>query len=132
MVRTVRCTPATRSGRRRKAKQFWDVAAMASTLIDEGDDVADAYITLLVHAGIAASDVICCAKLGEHAAGESHVEAIDLLKKVDKALAKNLDTHLGMKTRSGYSHLPASADDRKKADRAAKRLVDAMAAISGP
>jgi hypothetical protein len=48
-------------------------------LADEAADVADAYVTLLVHAGIAASDVICCARLGEHAQGDNHVEAVALL-----------------------------------------------------
>lgn len=44
-------------------------------LADEAADVSDAYVTLLVHAGIAAADVICCQRLGEHALGDSHAEA---------------------------------------------------------
>lgn len=45
-------------------------------MADENNEVADAYVTLCVHAGIAAPDVICCASLGEHAQGENHSEAI--------------------------------------------------------
>jgi len=38
-----------------------DVEALA----DDANDVADAYVTLCVHAGIAAADVICCTRFGE-------------------------------------------------------------------
>jgi hypothetical protein len=61
-VRTQPCTAAIRQGRLRKAEQFLRAANLVR-------DVADAYSTLCVHAGIAASDVICCARLGEHAQG---------------------------------------------------------------
>ncbi len=79
MARTQPCTQSTHAGRRRKARQFWDAASVVRGLADEAADVADAYVTLLVHAGIAASDVICCARLGEHAQGDNHVEAVALL-----------------------------------------------------
>jgi len=39
-------------------------AGMVRDLVDENGDVADAYVTLCVHAGIAAADVICCASFG--------------------------------------------------------------------
>lgn len=47
--------------------------------------MTDAYVPLCVHAGIAASDVVCCAKLGEHAQGENHDEAVGLLAPVGEA-----------------------------------------------
>lgn len=79
MGRTVRCAPATRQGRLRKARQFADAAEVVADLADDADDVADAYVTLLVHAGIAAADVLCCARLGEHAMGDNHNDAVALL-----------------------------------------------------
>jgi len=58
----------------RKAEQFLRAADLVRDVADERGDVADAFATLCVHAGIAASDVICCARLGEHAQGENQSE----------------------------------------------------------
>ncbi len=44
------------------------------------DDLAEAYVTMCVHAGIAAADVICCWRLNVHHQGESHEEAVTLLR----------------------------------------------------
>lgn len=99
-------------------------ADMIRELVDGHGEVADAYVTLCVHAGIAAADVICCASLGEHAQGEHHSEAIDLLAKADKDVAKHLRTLLNLKTKAGYSHTPATADEFKRAGRAAEALVE--------
>lgn len=85
----------------------------------------DAYVTECVHAGIAAADVICCSRLGKHAIGENHQEAVDLLAQADRDLAKDLSTLLKMKTSSGYSDLPTSTKRHAQASRAMKRLVDA-------
>ncbi|MGH2625206.1 MAG: hypothetical protein ACRDHY_00975, partial [Anaerolineales bacterium] len=70
MGSTKRCPPATRAGRLAKAGQFYLAAETIETIIDDRE-IADAYVTLCIHAGIAAADAICCAKLGEHAHGES-------------------------------------------------------------
>lgn len=63
--RTKKCTATIRRGRLDKAKQFAETAR----LIEGNDALIDAYVTNCVHAGIAAADVICCARLGEHAIG---------------------------------------------------------------
>jgi hypothetical protein len=125
MARTKPCTPAMRAGRQRKAVQFLEAAQLVRDLANEDSEVSDAYVTLCVHAGIAASDVICCARLGEHAQGESHAEAVALLATADAASAKHLRTLLAAKTKAGYSHLPANADDLKRTARAATALVEA-------
>lgn len=132
MARTQPCTTATRAGRRSKGSQFWEAAEVVRTLADEADDVADAYVTLLVHAGIAAADVICCAATGMHSQGDNHNEAVALLARVDPDLAKNLDVLLRVKTKAGYSYQPASADDMKRAERAARRLIEAMDNLPRP
>lgn len=86
--------------------------------------MGDAYATLCVTAGIAAADVICCALLGKHAAGEDYREAVALLKQADKMAARHLDTLLGMKTRAAYTSTAVSADGIKRAERAAVSLVE--------
>lgn len=119
-----RCTAGTRAGRLAKAEQFLEAASIVEAIVDE-DDLIDAYITLCVHAGIAAADVVCCARLGEHASGQSHEEAKGLLARADKKLADHLGTLLGMKTFAGYSSQRSSKTSRTRAKRAADALVQA-------
>lgn len=101
-----------------------DAANVIHEFADQDADIADVYVTLCVHAGIAASDVICCVNLGQHAKGESHSDAVELLKKVEKDAAKNLNTLLNLKTKSGYSHTPVTVAEFKRAGRAAAALVE--------
>jgi hypothetical protein len=126
--RTRACDEAVTAGRLRKAEQFVDAAETVREFADDELDVADAYVTLCVHAGIAAADVICCVSLGMHAVGESHSEALALLESVrpdGSELAKSLRALLGMKTRAGYAAEPVAAQDRKRAQRQTERLVRA-------
>jgi hypothetical protein len=113
--RTKPCNEALVAGRRRKAVQFFEAAETIRDLTDDEDDVGDVYVTLCVHAGIAAADVLCCRALGRYPAGENHNEAIAELKKVGKQHASDLRVLLGMKTRAGYSSAPVNADQRKRA-----------------
>jgi hypothetical protein len=127
-ARTRQCDAAVTSGRLRKAEQFLEAAETIREFADHEHDVADAHVTLCVHAAIAAADVICCVELGMHAVGENHVEALTLLSKVrpdGPELAKSLRVLLSMKTRVGYGAEPASAEDRKRAQRQTERLARA-------
>jgi hypothetical protein len=119
---------ATIEGRWRKAEQFMEAAATIRDLADDERDVGDAYVTLCIHAGIAAADVVCSIALGEHAQGEDHNAAISHIAKVrpdGRDLGDSLRVLLTMKTRAGYSHERVSASDRKRAGRAAERLLAA-------
>ncbi|WP_222719633.1 hypothetical protein [Actinokineospora xionganensis] len=75
-----------------------DAAVLIREMANENDEVADAYVTLCVHAGIAVADVICRIWLSEHAQGESHGDAVGLLSKANKDAAKHLNTLLKLKT----------------------------------
>lgn len=76
---------AIRTGRWAKAKQFADAADLNLPLNDHDDPGAgDIYVTLAVHAGIAASDVICIGALGMYSATGAHEEALTLVGKVDQ------------------------------------------------
>jgi hypothetical protein len=92
-------------------------------------DQVDAFVTLCVHAGIAAADVICCALLGLHASGESHHEAVALLRRADTKCASDLRVLLALKTKSGYSAESATAANALQARRAATRLVEKAEAV---
>jgi hypothetical protein len=84
-----------------KARQFSDAATLISELASDDSNLGDAYITLCVHASIAAADVICCSRLGVHASGQDHAAAAALLDKADAGLGKELRRLLGLKTSSG-------------------------------
>ncbi|MEZ5381601.1 MAG: hypothetical protein R2754_07365 [Microthrixaceae bacterium] len=124
MGRTVRCSQKQRRGRLAKAVTFSEAAQQLDALADDGTPT-DARIALYVDAGIAAADVICCIALGEHAAGQSHDEAIDLLGRVDKPLTLDLASLLRFKTRTSDGADAATQQQLKTASRAAKRLVGA-------
>ena len=124
--RTRRCDKATRAGRLRKAEQFADAYGLVRDFAGEDGelDVADAAVTLAVHAGIAAADVICCARLGKYAQGDNHGEALALLRSAAPDVERDLSTLLTMKTRAGYSADPANRDMLVRAGRAMNRLMD--------
>ncbi len=111
-----------------KAEQFAQAATVVHELAEEASDVADAYVTLCVHAGIAAADVICAARLGVHAQGERHDEAVALLATVDRGAAKHLGVLLGMKTAAGYGHQPVNRERAVRAGRAMDALIEAARA----
>jgi len=118
---------ATIAGRLAKAQQFMLAADTISELAGDGDDLGDAYVTLCVHAGVAAADVLCCIALGEYVQGDDHNAAAAHLSRVRPEggqLASSLRTLLSMKARAGYGHTPVSSADLKRAQRAARRLVE--------
>ncbi len=119
--RTVVADKQVREGRLANAQQFLQVADDAREL--SGDGVADAAVTLYVHAGIVAADAICARALGAHARGQNHQEAVGLLATVDKGRSTELSVLLGMKTRAGYGHDPISETQLVRAQRAAHALV---------
>lgn len=129
------CSTEVRSGRMLKAEGFLQAAADID-LLDEAGELRDAVVTLHVHAGIAAADVISCVRLGEHSTGENHADAVAVLQRANPSSAKHLRTLLGVKTKAGYSHASASAVEAKKAARAANQLVEdarrVAASTAGP
>lgn len=127
--RAVRADAAAKAGRMAIALQFYEAAELVRELADEAEDVTNAYVTLCVHAGIAAADVRCAAALGEYSRGESHVVAVGLLAKVDKTAAKHLDALLKLKTIAGYGTTTISADRVRRATRAMESLVESARAV---
>ncbi len=126
--RTRPCDERLAAGRLEKATQFLGAAETIRDLADDEADVGDAFVTLCVHAGIAAADYLCCAALGHHAQGDDHEQAVGELKKVrpdGTELGNALGVLLGMKTRAGYDFVSVNAEMRKRAWRRAKQLVDA-------
>ena len=89
MAGTRPCNSAVTEGRLSKAVEFFDAAEHLE------DDMPNAAGDLFVDAGIAASDVICCVRLGVHSSVGTHSEAVSLLGRADKGSEKHLSTLLG-------------------------------------
>jgi hypothetical protein len=126
--RTRPCTPQIGEGRFRKSEQSFDAAETIREFAGKEADVGDAFVTLCVHAGIAASDVICCRLLGRYAREQDHQEAVNLLSSVQpdgRELGAALSALLEMKTRAGYGAEPVNADQRRRARRCANQLLNA-------
>jgi hypothetical protein len=124
------CDEGVATGRFRKAEQFLAAAHNVRNLADDEAEVGDVLVTLCVHAGIAASDVICCTALGHFVQGDDHNLAVAELSKVrpdGEKLGNDLRALLMMKTRAGYAAPPVTAEQRKRAWRRAEALVDAAA-----
>lgn len=122
------CDQAVAAGRRAKAEQFAFAFNTIHEFAEEPDDVADACVTLAVHAGIAAADVVTCKRLGVHALGDAHGDAIALLRQADAGLSRHLATLLELKSKAGYSHTAVTFAGLKKAQRAMDALLTGMRA----
>ncbi|MFJ2620521.1 hypothetical protein [Glutamicibacter sp. NPDC087344] len=110
-------------GRLVKAQQFLQAADDLRELYKDDASIADAAVTLYVHAGIAAADALCAISLGKYAQGENHQDSVRLLATVDSAASKSLETLLHMKTRAGYGYDPISNTKLLQAERAARAIV---------
>lgn len=132
MSRERDCDRTITEGRRARAEQFAEAAEIVDALQDGEGDLTEALVTLWIHAGIAAADVVCCVRLGRHAQGEDHNQATTLLAKADPELAKALGRLLAAKTRAGYGFQPLSVEAGKRARRAVDVLLEAMRATPTP
>lgn len=109
------------AGRLAKAVEFLDSAE----LLADDPSSRNAAASLFVEAGIAAADVVCCKRLGEHAQGQDHNDAVSLLARADRDLAKFLGTLLTNKSRISYSAQVLPSSEFKKVQRAATQLTAA-------
>jgi hypothetical protein len=128
VTRRRECDERIAAGRLRKAEQFLEVAETINDLAEDEAEVGDAFVTLCIHAGIAASDVICCRVLGYFVQGDDHNQAIGELSKAGpegRELGNALRALLQMKNRAEYEARPVTADQRKRAWRRAESLVEA-------
>lgn len=122
-VRVRQAGNTERDGRLAKARQFAQVCELIVDDARRDGGLADAYVTLAVHAGIAAADAICIGAIGEYSVGGNHDQAATLLAKVDRKVADQLRRLLALKTKAGYGHSPATAADVKTAERAHTALI---------
>jgi hypothetical protein len=113
------CDAVVTAGRMSKANEFYEAAEYL------GDGMPNAAGDLYVDAGIAASDVICCVRLGVHSNTGTHSEAIVLLKRAGSGFEQHLNTLLNLKNKAAYTHQDLTVAELKKMNRAAEHLVEA-------
>jgi hypothetical protein len=117
--------PGVLEGRSGKMRQFVEAADILTELADDDEELRDAVVTLAVHAGIAASDVICLRRLGYYWQSGNHQEAVGHLKRADAASAGHLSALLSLKTRAGYGYDATTAQNAVRAVRAMHQLMEA-------
>lgn len=119
-LQTKRTNAGEGRGRRLVAEKYLEVAELIGS---EDGTAINVCVGVAVLAGIAASDAICAAALGERYSGDDHDAAVDLLGRVDPKLGKALHDLVALKTNSHYGAALLTATDRKKAVRCATTLV---------
>lgn len=122
----LRATAETTRERRTRAIEFWQSAEDLREFDGDGNSI----VSLFVLAGIAASDAICGARLGEYAQGESHADALAVLKRADPTLVASLQRLLSRKTEWAYGGAGVSAARIETARAAATKLVEAARLIA--
>jgi len=117
------CGPEQAKNRLDVAKQYQELAHLkAKEKLGAARNVAAGNAVL---AGIAASDAICCWRLGERSSSSSHSDAVGLLAKLDKKLAKHLSILIGDKTTSHYGEKFIGVETLKSCLRAMDQLISA-------
>lgn len=107
--------------RRRLALEHWDAA---EDLALNGNG-ANSIVSLYIFAGIAASDAICCARLGEYSRSSNHADAVAVLRRADRRLAPSLQRLLTLKAEANYGVESLSTTRVADARTATSRLVEA-------
>ncbi len=126
MSREATCGPAEARKRAKVARMYLEVAELAAD--EEADEARNVAAGNGVLAGIAASDVLCCIRLGRRHRGQDHQGAIALLARIrpdGAALAKALATVLAIKDPAHYGHEFISDTRLKATLRTATLLVEA-------
>lgn len=124
--RTRECPEGVQRGRLTKANEFFEAAGV---LLELG--LLNPAVTQYIDAGIAASDVICCVRLGVHSADDNHNQAVELLESAATGFGKHLRVLLALKNKVAYTHQTISLDECKRARRAGGALHELALRTSG-
>lgn len=126
MSKQARCGPEDAKRRLKTARLYLEVAELA---VDESaPESLNVAAGNAVLAAIAASDALCCLRLGRMHRGADHHEAMALLQTVEpggKGLSADLAKVLAVKDQSHYGTVFMTATKLKTTLRSAAKLVDA-------
>lgn len=130
MSRQPQCGLLEARNRAKVARSYLDVAELAAH--EPADGTRNVAAGNAVLAGIAASDAICCVRLGKRHRGQDHHGALALLRTVrpnGSSLAADLSAVLTLKDPSHYGETFIGDAKLKTTMRAATRLIEAAEAI---
>jgi len=125
-ARSAPCNLADARARLRTSQAYLEVADLVLSERDR-DEYLNVAAGLAVLAGVAASDAICCARLGCRHRGENHRDAADMLKKSTpdgRDLATALVRLLDLKDAAHYGVKIVAVRKGRDAVRWARRLVE--------
>jgi hypothetical protein len=125
--RVARCTRSEALVRLQHAKSFLEVAERILGP-DEELRFAQVSASLAVLSGIATSDAVCCARLGQRSRGQDHRQALALLGSIPsatKTMEQDLRRLFDIKDGAQYSSIMVTVAAAKDAVRRARRLYEA-------
>ncbi|MEX2251410.1 MAG: hypothetical protein WD895_04975 [Acidimicrobiia bacterium] len=122
----------TRPCDRHDAAQRYDQARAFGELAELDPESTDgptrsAAVSNAVLAGIAAADSICCQRLGRHAAGDDHQQALALIEEageVGREARHHLETLLSIKHKAQYEEVDPTVTEAKRAIRAMRSILE--------
>lgn len=110
---------------------------VADLVLDQADDpnlsLTSVAASLTVLAGIAAADAATCVALGRRSRGQSHADAVSLVKTITpggEAMAKDLDRLIDLKDDAQYGMIMISRERAKSSIIWARRLVEAARVVA--
>jgi hypothetical protein len=123
--RQERCGRAVALNRLAQADAF---LLAAELVLDDDTDTANPGVaaSLAVLAGIAASDAACCTRLGKRARGQSHLEAVALVRTIaphGEHMAKDLERLVARKDSAHYGAALIAAAEATRMVNWARRLI---------
>lgn len=129
--RTENCSRADALVRLQHARAFIEVAELVLGT-DHELALPQVSASLAVLSGIAACDAVCCARVRQRSRGQSHWQAIELLRTVTdapKAMTQDLRRLLDVKDGAHYSSMMVTPAEARDSVRRARRLYDAAVAL---
>jgi hypothetical protein len=122
--RTRACTREDAAQRLAQAQAFADLAEMDPYSSD--GPTRSAAVSNAVLAASAASDAVCCKRLGRHSSDGDHARALELLSEAGEAGGKahtQLATLLSLKNKASYERTDPTVAEAKKAIRSMKAII---------
>ena len=126
--RTRPCGPRDAAQRYEQARAFAELAEL-NPESDEGP-TRSAAVSNAVLAGIAAADLICCRRLGRHAAGDDHQQGLGLVEEageVGREARRHLETLLSIKHKAQYEEVDLTVTEARRAIRAMRSILELAA-----
>lgn len=123
-----RVRPCDRQDAARRYAQAKAFAELAE-LHPESDDgpARSAAVSNAVLAGVAAADTICCRRLGRHAAGDDHRQALALVDEageLGREARRHLETLLSVKHKAQYEEVDPTVTEARRAMRAMRSILE--------